>query len=128
MSGARKNQGGFTIIEILIAMIVLVVGLLGLVTTAAMVSRMIGRSQRASVAASYAQSRMEKMRPAACIAAQRVAGQDTLFRGSSWIATNKWSFSDLGNSQYRLQVITKWKTTKASMRTDTLEMGVPCLT
>jgi len=57
-----------------------------------------------------------------------VAGQDTLFRGSSWIATNKWSFSDLGNSQYRLQVITKWKTTKAATRTDTLEMGIPCLT
>jgi hypothetical protein len=71
---------------------------------------------------------MEKMRPAACIAAQRAAGTETLNRGSVVLATNTWSFTDIGGSAYRLQVITTWKTTKNKTRTDTLEMGVPCLT
>lgn len=124
----RRNQGGFTIIEILIAIVVLVVGMLGLVMTAAMLSRMMGRANRAQAAANFASQRMEKMRPAACIAAQRVGGAETLRRGSAVIAVNNYSFIDLGGSAYRLQVISTWRTTKTSTRTDTLEMGVPCLT
>jgi len=38
-----KNNKGFTIIEVIIAIIVLTVGVLGMVTTAALVTRMIGR-------------------------------------------------------------------------------------
>ena len=123
----RHNQGGFTIIEILIAIVVLVVGMLGLVMTAAMLSRMMGRANRAQAAATFAAQRLEKMRPAACIAAQRVAGTETLRRGSQQLAVNNWSFIDLGSSAYRLQVITTWQTTQNKTRTDTLEMGVPCL-
>jgi len=123
----RHNQGGFTIIEILIAIVVLVVGMLGLVMTAAMLSRMMGRANRAQAAATFAAQRLEKMRPAACIAAQRVAGTETLSRGSQQLAVNNWSFIDIGSSSYRLRVITTWKTTQNKTRTDTLEMGVPCL-
>jgi prepilin-type N-terminal cleavage/methylation domain-containing protein len=124
----RHSQGGFTIIEILIAIVVLVVGMLGLVMTAAMLSRMMGRASRAQAAATFASQRMEKMRPAACIAGQRVGGSDTLSRGGQWIAINNWSYVDMGSSAYRLQVITRWQTTRNKTRTDTLEMGVPCLT
>ena len=124
----RRDQSGFTIIEILIAIVVLVVGLLSLVMTAAMVSRMLGRANRAQVAATFATQRMEKMRPAACITAQRVGGTDTLSRGGQWIAINDWSYIDLGSSAYRLRVITTWETARNRSRVDTLEMGVPCLT
>ena len=124
----RRNQGGFTIIEVLIAIVVLVVGMLGLVMTAALLSRMMGRANRAQAAANFASQRMEKMRPAACIAAQRVGGVDSLRRGSALIAVNTYRFIDMGNSSYSLQVISKWETAQNRMRTDTLEMGVPCLT
>jgi prepilin-type N-terminal cleavage/methylation domain-containing protein len=124
----RRTQGGFTIIEVLIAIIVLVVGMLGLVMTAAMLSRMMGRSNRAQAAATFASQRMEKMRPAACIAAQRVAGSDTLRRGSVVIAVNRYEFIDMGSSSYRLRVISTWPATMNRTRTDTLEMGVPCQT
>ena len=124
----RGNQGGFTIVEILIAIIVLVVGMLGLAMSAGMVSRMLGRSSRAQAAATFAASRLERMRLAACIPAQRVAGVDSLRRGSRVAAVNAWSFTDLGNSAYLLRVITTWPTVRNSQRTDTLEMGVPCLT
>lgn len=128
MTPPRRNQGGFTILEIMIALVILMVGMLGLVMTAALLSRMMGRSSRAQAAATYASQRMEKMRPSACIAGQRIPGQDTLYRGGQWVAINRWSYIDLGSSSYRLQVITRWQTTKNRTRTDTLEMGIPCLT
>ena len=124
----RRNQGGFTIIEILIAVVVLMVGVLGLVMTAALVTRMMGRANRAQMAANYASQRMEKMRTAACIAGQRNAGVDTLYRGSQMIAYNTWSYTDMPSGSYRLQVITRWETTNNKLRSDTLEAGVPCRT
>lgn len=123
-----QSQRGFTLIEVLIAVVVLTVGLLGLVTTAALVTRMIARGQRSAVAATYAARRMERLRPAACIDAQRVAGSDTLYRGSTWVATNAWTFTDLGTKTYRLRVITTYKTTKNHTRADTMETLIPCQT
>jgi prepilin-type N-terminal cleavage/methylation domain-containing protein len=123
----RNGQQGFTIVEIIIAIVVLTVGLLGLVSTAALVTRMIARGQRSAVAATFAAQRMELLRPAACIAAQRVNGTDTLRRGSTWVAINNWTWTDQGNLYYRARIVTTYKTVKNRVRTDTLELGVPCL-
>jgi len=121
-----KNQRGFTIIEIIIAIIVLTVGVLGLVTTAALVTRMIARGQRSATAAAFASRRLERMRAVACTAAQRVDGQDTLYRGSTWVAVNTWTFTDAGNQNYRLKVVTLYKTIKNRVRTDSTETTIPC--
>ena len=122
-----KNERGFTIIEIIVAIVVLTVGLLGLVTTAALVTRMIGRGQRSAVAATFASQRMERLRGGACIAAQRVDGADTLYRGGTWVAYNNWTFVSEGNQYWRVRIATTYKTLKNRTRTDTLEVGVPCL-
>jgi len=121
-----KGERGFTIVEILIAVIVLTIGLLGLVSTAALTTRMIARGQRSAIAAMFATQRMEQLRPAACIDAQRVAGSDTLFRGSTWVAINNWSFVDEGSQYYRMLVVTISKVRANQLRVDTLEAGVPC--
>lgn len=123
-----KGQRGFTLIEVLIAVVVLTVGLLGLVTTAALVTRMIGRGQRSAVAATFAARRMERLRPAACIDAQRLDGADTLYRGPSWVAINKWQFSDAGSDTYRLRLVTTYKTAQNRTRADTVETAIPCRT
>ncbi len=124
----QRKEGGFTILEIMIAVVILMVGVLGLVMTAALTTRMMGRANRAQQAAAYASKRMEMMRASACIAAQRNAGVDTLYRGSAMIAYNTWSYADMGSESYRLRVITRWETTKNQMKSDTLEQGVPCRT
>ena len=90
MSAKRKTEAGFTIVEVIISIIVLTVGLLGLVTTAALVTRMITRGQRSAEAATFAARRMERLRPRACIPSQRTAGSDTLSRGGTWRAINSW--------------------------------------
>jgi Tfp pilus assembly protein PilV len=124
----QRNEGGFTILEIMIAVVVLMVGVLGLVMTAGLTTRMMGRANRAQQAAAYASKRMEMMRGAACITGQRNAGVDTLYRGTAMIAYNTWSYADMGSESYRLRVITRWETTKNQMKSDTLEQGVPCRT
>ena len=124
----QSNEGGFTILEIMIAVVILMVGVLGLVMTAGLTTRMMGRANRAQQAAAYASKRMELMRTAACIAGQRNAGVDTLYRGSAMIAYNTWDYADMGSQSYRLRVITRWETTKNQMKSDTLEQGVPCRT
>jgi len=122
-----NNTRGFTIVEIIIAIVVLTVGLLGLVSTAALVTRMIARGQRSAVASTFASQRMEVLRPAACIAAQRTNGTDTLKRGSAWVAINTWTWTAEGGEYYRARIVTTYKTVKNRVRTDTLEVGVPCL-
>ena len=122
----QTNERGFTIIEIIIAIIVLTVGLLGLVSTAALVTRMIARGQRSANAAAFAARRLERLRPAACIAAQRVGGTDTLYRGSTWVAVNRWAFTDMGNNNFRLKILTTSKTIKNLVRTDSTETTIPC--
>jgi prepilin-type N-terminal cleavage/methylation domain-containing protein len=124
---SRNGQRGFTIVEIIIAIVVLTVGLLGLVSTAALVTRMIARGQRSAVASTFASQRMEVLRPAACIAAQRTNGTDTLKRGSAWVAINTWTWTAEGGEYYRARIVTTYKTVKNRVRTDTLEVGVPCL-
>ena len=125
----KQNRRGFTIIEIIIAIIVLTVGILGMVTTAALVTRMIGRGQRSADASAFAARRLERLRPAACIAAQRVNGADTLYRGSSWVAWNSWTFSaDVGTStpSYRLKIVSTYRTSQDKVRQDSTETTIPC--
>jgi Tfp pilus assembly protein PilV len=121
-----KNQGGFTIIEIIIAIIVLTVGILGMVTTAALVTRMIARGQRSASASAFAGRRLERMRAAACDAAQRTNGADTLYRGSTWVSINTYTFTDVGNFNYRLKVVSTYKTVKNRVRRDSTETTIPC--
>ena len=124
----KQNRRGFTIIEVIIAIIVLTVGVLGLVTTAALVTRMVARGQRSAVATEFAARRLERMRARACIDAQRVPGADTLYRGSQWVAINRWSFTDGGNQNYRLKIVTTYRTTGDKTRTDSTETTIPCNT
>ena len=126
MSAKRKTEAGFTIVEVIISIIVLTVGLLGLVTTAALVTRMITRGQRSAEAATFAARRMERLRPKACIPSQRTAGSDTLYRGGTWRAVNSWTFTDAGNSTYRILIITLGRSVQGRVRTDTTEATIPC--
>jgi type IV pilus modification protein PilV len=121
-----KNNQGFTIIEIIIAIIVLTVGVLGMVTTAALVTRMIARGQRSASASAFASRRLERMRVAACIDAQRINGTDTLYRGSSWVSANTWTFTDAGNLNYRLKIVSEYKTEKNNTRKDSTETTISC--
>ena len=79
-----KRRAGFTLVELLVAMMVFAVGMLGLAATAATVTKLMGGAKRQTIASTVAQSRMERLRSSPC--ASLTAGTDTS-RG----VVNKWT-------------------------------------
>ena len=79
-----RRRAGFTLVELLVAMMVFAVGMLGLAATAATVTRLMGGATRQTIAANIAQSRLERLRSSPC--GTLAAGVDTT-RG----VVNKWT-------------------------------------
>jgi prepilin-type N-terminal cleavage/methylation domain-containing protein len=121
-----KTERGFTIVEVMIAIIVLTVGLLGLVTTSALVTRMIGRGQRSANAATFASKRLELLRVTGC--RSQAAGKDTLYtQTGTALATNSWGFTAATNKHWAIVDTVKYQTSTGAWRTDIMETQVSCL-
>lgn len=60
-----SDTRGFTIVEVLVAMVVLSVGVLALVSSAALVTRMVGTGQHSTRATQVAERRLETLRQSA---------------------------------------------------------------
>ncbi|HYT03942.1 MAG TPA: prepilin-type N-terminal cleavage/methylation domain-containing protein [Gemmatimonadales bacterium] len=127
------RERGFTIVEVIVAILVLTVGLLGLVTSSALVTRMIGRGQRSAVAATYALRRLEVLRQHACL-----GGGDTVRTSSGpWVIapagaaidTVGWSFDSLTIGSPALHVVVRstYQTASGKWRKDSVETEVSCL-
>ncbi len=122
-----KNRRGFTIVEVIIAIIVLTVGILAMVTTAALVTRMIARGQRSADASAFAQRRMERLRVNACNVALRLPGTDTLYRGSNIVSVNWWTYTPAdANNNWRIRVVSTYRTGPNRVRSDSTETTIPC--
>jgi prepilin-type N-terminal cleavage/methylation domain-containing protein len=95
----RDRRAGFTIIEVMIAIVVLGVGVMALVGSSAMVTRMIGAGRTSTEVVEIANSRVEHLRRAAystsppCTHAQFVGGDTT---GTGY--TEKWTITTQANS------------------------------
>jgi prepilin-type N-terminal cleavage/methylation domain-containing protein len=61
----KQARAGFTLVEVLVAVVVLGIGIVALAGSAAMVTRMIGRGQMGTRAAQLASQRLERLRNAA---------------------------------------------------------------
>jgi len=125
-----KREQGFTLVEVIIAILVLTVGLLGLVTSAALVTRMIGRGQHSAVAAQYAQRRLEMLRITAC--KSQASGSEVWMRGGtpvdsvSWHLT-QWDVPNQTAKHWQVVVNSKYQTALGKWRTDSTETEVSCL-
>lgn len=87
----QRPRQGFTIIELMIAIVVLSIGVLGLAGTSAMVSRMIGGAAQQTIAANVAAGRFEKMRSLQC---SSIASGTATLRGT----TETWTVTSAGTS------------------------------
>ncbi len=120
-----KHQQGFTIVEVIIAILVLTVGILGLVTSAALVTRMIGRGQRSAVAAQYAQMRLEQLRASGC--KTQAGGSEVWWRGGVPIDSVTWRFNNLAAKHWQVVVSSKYQTALGKWRSDSTETEISCL-
>ncbi len=119
------RERGFTLVEVIIAVLVLTIGLLALVTSSALVTRMIARGQRSAMSATFAAQRMERLRTSGCTA--QAGGSEVLFAGSTPIDSLTWRFVNAGNQHWRVVVRSKYMTQLKKWRVDSMETEISCL-
>jgi prepilin-type N-terminal cleavage/methylation domain-containing protein len=121
-----RSARGFTLIEVLVAIVLLTVGVMALLGSSALVSRMIGRGRGSTVAVQVATARLEHLRRVAasttprCISPQFVSDSTTTAGvAERWIVE-----SGVGLSR-RVSVILAYRDPRGPVR-DTLRTTVLC--
>jgi prepilin-type N-terminal cleavage/methylation domain-containing protein len=120
-----KQEQGFTLVEVIIAVLVLTIGLLGLVGSAALVTRMIGRGHRSGVQVAFSQRRIEMLRSTACT--NQATGTDVLMRGGVPVDSLSWQFVNRGNSTWQVIMTSKYQTDRGKWRSDISETEISCI-
>ena len=119
-------RAGFTITEVMMAVVILSVGILALMGGATAATRMVSQGQRTTWAAAVASARMETLRRLAnqttprCTNAAFASGSATT-RG----VTEAWTVAASGNARIVLEVVTYKKYGGTS--TDTVSTIIGCV-
>jgi prepilin-type N-terminal cleavage/methylation domain-containing protein len=118
----RGGQAGFTLVEVLIAIIVLAIGLLGMLGATASVIRTLGESDREIAAAYYAHQRLEQLEALGC---------DAVSNGSEvqeGLYSLSWTVDGTVTTPVRHITLTStYPLAVGRSRTDTLEKALTCL-
>lgn len=123
MTGSRS---GFSLVEVLVAVIILGVGVTALVGSSAMVTRMIGRGKVETQAAQVASRRIETLRVAANSTSPRCTAAS--FAGGGPVTANRitesWVVPAAGRVR-SIQVTVTYRTAQGP-RTATLQTRIEC--
>ena len=114
----RPGRAGFTIVETIVAIMVLGVGLLGMAGTAAYVASQMGTGNRQAVAANVAQAVLDSLTARPC--AGLVSGSDSV----RTIAV-AWTVTDSNDAKYVRQSV-KFNTGKGVRRTVSFNSMITC--
>ena len=84
-SARRSRRAGFTIVELVVAVVVLSIGLLGLAGTSAVVLRQMKGAKEQLTASQVAASRIENLSGNTCPKLALVGSASTLGVGETWV-------------------------------------------
>jgi prepilin-type N-terminal cleavage/methylation domain-containing protein len=121
-----RISNGLTLVEVLVALVILGIGILALSGSSSLITRMIGRGKAETHAAMAASRRVEKLRHAAyattprCIAAEFASGGPVIEEG----LTQSWTVTPAGAVR-RVRVTVTYLTV-AGIRSAVLETAVAC--
>ncbi len=122
----NRSRSGFTIVEVLVAIVVLSVGLIALAGSMSMVTRMIGRGKIETRVAQAASRRIEVLRSAAYSTTPRCTGGAFINGGpvTSGGLTETWVVPPAGRVR-NVQVSVTYRTPRGP-RTATLQTRIEC--
>jgi prepilin-type N-terminal cleavage/methylation domain-containing protein len=125
----KRATGGFTLVEVLVAVVVLGIGIVALVGSSAMVTRMVGRGKMSTRAAQVASARLDALRVIAykttprCTDAGFINGGPLVSVDMVGI-TESWTVANAG--KVRTARATVSYRTKYGVHTETVETRIEC--
>jgi prepilin-type N-terminal cleavage/methylation domain-containing protein len=119
-----RRPTGFTLLEVVVALVVLTFGLLSLVAQTAALVRSLARVRRAETITTAAAARMEQLRATGCIAR---TDSGAVVRSGAVIARLDWSWNGNADSSHRLRlVVTPRALPLPALPPETLTMVLAC--
>jgi prepilin-type N-terminal cleavage/methylation domain-containing protein len=125
------NRRGFTIVEIMIAVVILCVGLLGLASAGATVTRMLAKGKGNTLTADFTQKTLDSLRSLNwCTGTPTTTGSNTLYVGGQTLATSTIHVTKLGSDGWTILDSVTYYSWKANKRfranTYVVETGLSC--
>src|SRR5256886_12722126 len=120
-----KREQGFTIVEVIIAIIILTVGLLVLINSSALVTRMIAQGQRSAVAANDGARILDSLRAVACTV--RNPGSAVGWRGGTPVGSLSWRYTGDPTHLLRLGLSSPAPERHRQRSPDRVETHISCL-
>jgi prepilin-type N-terminal cleavage/methylation domain-containing protein len=119
---ARGLRPGFTVIEIMVAVLIVVIGLLALVGSGTLYSAMLSRGNSATRAAFFGQDHIERLRATPC---QLLANGTATYSGGYLV---DWTVENLVSGTYRrAQVRVRYPGRFGVQRQDIMEATILCI-
>lgn len=112
---------GVTLIELIVAVTILMLGLLSIVGVSASISRSLGQARQETLAANAAQSRFEQLAGTACTS----FSLGTVVQESNRNITERYSVTDAGNNTRLLSDTVTWVTNRGTRRVS-FQTLIPC--
>jgi type II secretory pathway pseudopilin PulG len=120
------SKGAFTLVEVAVALVVLSVGVLALLGSAALMSRMIGRGRQSTLVGQVAATRIERLRQVAFATIPPCTG--TEWRSDCAIGpglTESWQILDPAGPARRVRIVLRARHPTGTS-TDTVITGFLC--
>ena len=126
---STRNERGFTIAEVLVAIVMLTVGVMALVGSSAAVTRMVGRGRNDTFVGQVATARIERLRViAASTSPACTAGQwktDSGTAGPNGKIREVWQILDNTGNARRVLLILRYPTGRR-LQVDTVRTTILC--
>jgi prepilin-type N-terminal cleavage/methylation domain-containing protein len=116
---ARRDRAGFTLIELMIAIMVMAIGILGMAGTAAVVMKQIGSGAQMTAAAQVAAARVEWLHTVPC---NTIRDSNTVTRGIQ----EYWTVSDTARARIVVDSVRYYSRNSYGYKSQKYRTVIPC--